>query len=310
MSIAEVTLGTDPEFFVETPDGVLPAFFALGGDVDVTLPFGTAYCDGAAVEMTVDHSGDVATLTSRLGANIAALQAHLDTALSVRSNGYVAPWFIDQLPEQVGKRASLQVLGCDRDMRVYPWAEEIERPDPKTYPWRTVGGHIHIGIGQEAIQNLALVNFTVAFCDLLIGTAGTYLCDEQESRDRKRLYGKAGTIRLKAYGAIEYRPLPAKALVSTSDLAFHMFSLAQKIGWFTRSAFAAMGVEGLLDLAGGYEAILAASTAIDIHDVAQCRAIQQAVAQRLDALPESPHVGMHVAALQQLCLPPSFQVRW
>lgn len=309
MSLLDVTLGTDPEFFVERTTGVIPAFYALGGDRDIALPFGEAYCDGAAVEMTVEHANDPAIMAMRLGANIRALRTLVDGDLTVRSNGFVAQQYIDALSPDYGKRASLQILGCDRDVRVYPWAKDIERPDPKTYPWRTLGGHVHIGVGKTAITNLTQVNYTVALCDALMGTAGTYLCDEQESRDRKKLYGKSGTIRLKEYGAIEYRALPAKALASTPGLAVHMFSLAQKIGWLV-GAVMHEGASALLDLLGGYDTMFAVSTAIDEHDVPACRSFQREIVKRVDAHAQAPNLGAHVLAIQSMQLPVNFGLEW
>lgn len=312
-NLANISLGTDPELFVENEDGsVLPAYFAIGGDVDIALPYGKAYCDGAAVEFTVDPSNDPYEITQRLGANIRALQAAIGKPITSRSNGFVAQHYIDALPESYGKRASLQILGCDADVRVYDWAQPIQRPNPKFYNYRTLGGHIHIGVGTQVLNDIPLVTFTTAAADLMLGTAGTYLCDEPESRDRKKLYGKSGTIRIKEYGAIEYRPLPSKVLTSNAAIAYHCFALAQKVGWFvgeflnrTENDYIA-----LLALLGGVEKLQALTTAIDEHDVKACRKMQLEAAQAFDAINYSPGFLPHVESMLAMELPDNFQLEW
>ncbi len=312
LDLDTITIGTDPEFFVEDQAGhVIPAYVALDGDRDVTLPFGVAYPDGAAIEMTVEYDTRPVHIAEKLGENIRAVQHHLGHPLSVRSNGYVAQHYIDMLTPAYGKRASLQVLGCKRDKRVYPWAAPIERPDPRTYEWRTLGGHIHIGVGKRVTKNMALVQFAVAMLDTLIGTAGTYLCDEQESRDRKLLYGKSGTIRITDYGAIEYRSLPSKALTSSYDLAFHMFSLAQKACFFALNVFGTTkDFHGLYTLLGGSDRMRQVSEAIDAHDVATCRAMQLHAASEYDRNSHSPGFMAHIEAMQAMTLPANFSMEW
>ncbi len=312
MNIDTISLGTDPEFFIEHKDtSIIPAFFALHGDRDVDLPHGHAYPDGAAIEMTVDYDHSPACLAEKLGNNVRVLQELLGQKLTVRSNGYVAQKYIDELPEAFGKRASLQILGCSKDCRVYPWAEPIKRPDPRTYPYRCIGGHIHIGVGREVTRNEPLVSYIVALCDVLLGTAGTYLADDQESRDRKKLYGKSGTIRIKEYGAIEYRTLPAKALASNYTTAYHMFALAQKAAWFAQAAVQNdESMTALHDLVNGTAHMRSVSTAIDDHEVRLCRTYQMAAAVQFDAVDYSPGFMEHVSALQCVQLPKDFSVEW
>jgi hypothetical protein len=104
----------------------------------------------------------------------------------------------------------------------------IDRPDPKTFTLRTSGGHIHMGIG-AMVEDYGAVCFLTALLDRVLGTSATVLCGSSaEYQRRMELYGRAGTIRLKRnISVLEYRVLPAMALIPNPDHALLMFTAAQ-----------------------------------------------------------------------------------
>jgi len=275
-----ISLGSDPEVFAKDSSGkFIPAYYALGGDVDVELGDGdNAYCDGAAVEFTVKFDYDPAIIARRTMDHLRKIDEHLrntsGTRVSLQSQADFKE-FIPKLPMSLGKRASLQILGCDADTVVFDWVHPIEKPDPRRYPYRTLGGHIHVGVGTEAILNIEVIQYIVAGFDMLLGTAATYLSDDQYSRDRKKLYGKSSTIRVKdSYGAIEYRTLPAKALVHDQTTAEMFFSLAKKSAYNVLHGIDKFGAYDMFDKLGGIDIIQATTAAINDHNVGDCRELQ------------------------------------
>lgn len=281
------TLGSDPEIFaVRRDNGIIePAFVALGGDLDLMLPYGTAYCDGAAIEFTVQPTDEPNEVVYRIWDNLHAIQNHLPNhRLSLKSNADIGA-FIPMLDESYGKRASLQILGCQKDQRVYDWVKEIERPDPKVYPYRTIGTHIHIELGAYS-KDWALVQFITAFLDAIIGTAGVYVLEgDQAAKDRNILYGKAGTIRVKekdadGYDGLEYRCLPTHAVLCNVDASIAFFTAAQQTAARVIDIFERDGYSELLKRLGGVEQLKYMTQAIDEQSM-ECFDIQSAIANNI-----------------------------
>src|SRR6185369_16518897 len=156
----------------------------------------------------------------------------------VNPRAFVDQRFIDMLPEdKYGKKGSLQVLGCDPDFNVYS-LDVPDKPDPKTHNFRTSGGHIHLGVGHAFVHDHTAVTYLGALLDQTLGAIGTALCDSKEAAQRLEQYGWAGMVRTnKKIGTLEYRTLPAQALVQTPELALLMFSAAQAVGSFASSLF-------------------------------------------------------------------------
>lgn len=73
-------------------------------------------------------------------------------------------------------------------------------------PFRTVGGHIHMGDTDGPLQNGMLVPYIVKMMDLFVAVPELFFNKDKTSRDRRSVYGIAGTHRQPEYG-VEYRPL-------------------------------------------------------------------------------------------------------
>lgn len=256
-----VLLGTDPEFFVESPNpqvliaknlfpdarGALPAYFAMGledpKDCRRTLPHGVLMPDGLALEFTVDPDNNPAIMVERMRQNIIATRdivAQFQGTLSVCPRIYVDQRYIDALPVKYGKACSLQLLGCDPDICAYGW-ELPKKPDPKTHNFRTSGGHVHFGLGTEFVSDNALVAHFIALCDATLGAATTVLCDSPEALARKEQYGQPGMYRTDhKRGTVEYRTMPAQAF-QTPELAYMIFSKAAELGDWASDLFNRQG---------------------------------------------------------------------
>jgi hypothetical protein len=90
------------------------------------------------------------------------------------------------------------VFGCEPDYDAWKRIEN-KKPISKDETLRTAGGHVHVGTRLnmlELIKNM----------DLRLGVPSILLDDNSASARRRELYGKAGAMRPKPYGA-EYRVL-------------------------------------------------------------------------------------------------------
>lgn len=290
-----IQLGTDPELFGEgclataltdrglpVTDAAVPAFFLMGlqdpTQHTIHLPHGELTPDGLALEFTVNPTSSVDEMIQRIRDNIAATKVFTDKLggkLSVNPRIYVDPRYIERLPESYGKACSLQILGCDPDFCVYDHIEVPHKPNPKKHPYRTSGGHIHLGLGKAFVSDRAMIAYTILMLDATIGAASTILCDSEEAYQRKEQYGLPGMYRVdERRGTLEYRTLPAQALIQTPALARLMFTKAAEIGNRLYDLFIAEGPPAVIDdvvkRTGGLEQGFELARYIRDHDIPGC----------------------------------------
>lgn len=292
-----ITLGTDPEIFavnadptilaqknLPVVDSAIPAWYILGltnpEAHTIALPDGELGPDGLALEFTTRVSADPRTMVEYIRNNLLATKQYADTfgaTLSVAPRAYVHQAFIDMLPKEYGKASSLQVLGCDPDYCIYDHIKIPEKPDPRTFNYRTSGGHIHVGIG-ELTKNRLIVNYIIAALDATIGCASKVLCSSEEAKLRQQMYGMPGMLRTDhRRGTIEYRTLPAQALIQTPELCERMFTVASKVTGLIVGTFNDTGVGGVMELMaksiGDLETIFKRAEMIKDHNIEACRAM-------------------------------------
>ena len=287
-----ITIGTDPEFFVENIDtkqlidfgvnsiSAVPAFYALGirdpNNPKIKLPAGEVTPDGLAVEFTVMPTSDIRKMLEYLRLNIVATSRLLTCGeLTVNPRAYVDQKFIDSLTEEFGKACSLQVLGCDPDYNVYGM-DIPDKPNPKKHNYRTSGGHIHLEVGKEFIKDQAAVCYLVAMLDNTLGSIGTFWCSSYEARLRKEQYGYPGMVRTNPkLGTLEYRTLPSQALVQTPAKAKIMFSIAQRIGTWCHDIFYTEPnqqkvIADFANVVGEFDDVMSVATNIVNHNTDAC----------------------------------------
>jgi hypothetical protein len=329
------TLGTDPELVAVSQNSAvldslsipqfllhkpIPAYYALGV-VDPLrpkqqLPYGEITPDGMAVEFTVHPTPSVDTMIEQLRGNLRTTRDMLTRTgctISLEPHFETHPWYIEQFPEEYGPACSLQLLGCAPDVCIYPDVELASRPDPREYHWRTSGGHIHVQIGQDMVQDHAAQAYVVAAMDMLLGTATTYLCTSPQAYDRKKLYGQAGMMRSNmALGTIEYRTLTAQALMQTETLARMMFTGAQQVCNLLMDIYASMSqpeaIREFISLLGSYGNIVnTVVPAINTHDVSASRSVQEDFGNRLSKYSIITDI---IHQLQSYEMPQDFDLHW
>lgn len=325
-----ISLGTDPELVGIARDaeklramGVdprmvnlpIPGYFGLPVKdplhPDIELPFGQLRPDGMAFEFTVHPTDDVTEMVRRIKENIkATAQLAYDKSgaeLSVAPKFHTDLYWIERLPVSYGSACSLQELGCAPDFNAYE-LDVPAKPDPRVCTYRTSGGHIHFGnLGQMA-EDDAAVTFISAALDALIGTAGTYLCTSTEAYERKHMYGQAGMLRTKPdKGLLEYRTLPAQALVQTPDLARMMFTAGQSVLSWMHDVYTSMDQLSAIRLfrthIGNFDQMCDTASHINSHTVDECRKIQARIAARLSSFVNIEHV---VNEMQAYTMPVDF----
>jgi hypothetical protein len=298
----------------------IPAFYGLQiQDPEqplIELSHGKLGPDGMAAEFTLTPTNDVDQIIEYLRTNLREtrdIAARSGSGLSLEPHFHTDPYYINLLPVSYGDACSLQVLGCAPDSCVYYSIELPDRPDPRTYPFRTSGGHIHVQVGREILADRAATAYTVAAMDFILGAAATYLCTSKQAYDRKRLYGSAGMIRSNhELGTVEYRTLPAQALIQTEQVARLMFTAAQEVCATMMEVYESSSQPDAIgyfaDRFGSYEDIVTSIVpAINAHNVDECRRLQENTANRLS---EYATITAVVDKLQRYALPADFDLHW
>lgn len=103
-----------------------------------------------------------------------------------------------------------RILGCSPSLNAYD--EHIEMPDPTTYPYRSAGGHIHIGFvykdGKDPVRDLLKgdLKTVVKVLDIIVGNTCILIDRDEGNIERRKAYGRAGEYRKPPHG-LEYRVL-------------------------------------------------------------------------------------------------------
>lgn len=125
-----------------------------------------------------------------------------------------------------------RISGCDPEWDVYtlqclfPPDSEVDMIDGyyqfKT-PFRSAGGHIHLG--SESLQDPMNLFSTIRMMDLFIGMPSLFLDHDKTSKDRRKIYGHAGSHRVPDHG-LEYRAL-GNFWFSSPDLFSLIYDLSE-----------------------------------------------------------------------------------
>lgn len=218
-------IGCDPELFVANHRGKFVSVhdFLPGTKSDPSfVDKGAVQADGTAAEFNIipaesaeEFSENIRTVLTQLQ-NIIKLH---NPKLSLR----VVP--TATFDKRYFKKLPIEALrfGCDPDRNAYT-TEYL--PPQTTEPFRTGGGHIHIGWGagydpNESAHVFDCIEATKQLDAVLYPLSLLWDSDTK----RRTLYGKIGSFRAKPYG-VEYRPL-SNAWVADPDLHLWIFEAAR-----------------------------------------------------------------------------------
>lgn len=213
-----VTLGADPEFFLETkakgklvpsqgrvegtkqePHVISPAKVLKVAGYSTGVGNYAVQRDNVAVEYNIPYTGSKASWERQIKAGLAL--AFEEIPYSKRRNLKISHKASAHFPEKYLEHEEAKYFGCEPDYNAWTVSENVMDKTSVDPTLRTVGGHVHIGYLSENpnLNPLALVRML----DVYLGVPSIFLDDDNE---RRLLYGKAGAYRPVPYG-IEYRTL-------------------------------------------------------------------------------------------------------
>lgn len=192
-----ITLGADPEFFLEYQGKIRPVVGKLGGTKTNPIPVGVwgIQEDNVAAEFNIPPTTAPIGFSSAIkgGIEVVLRRVKEKTTMTYQPSLKASHHFDDaDLTTDQAK-----TFGCEPDMNAWTMFENSFEGKGNT-DLRTCGGHIHVG-GIEDMDVYAVVRAM----DLFLGVPSVLLDVDTE---RRSLYGNAGAFRRKPYG-VEYRVL-------------------------------------------------------------------------------------------------------
>ena len=200
------TIGCDPEFFLKSDKGYVSSVGIVEGTKDEPLQLGGGAFvmqDNVAIEFGMPPAGSEDEWLKNLSSAYVELEQYLPEHLRLDCTPSA------EFPETELQTPEACEFGCDPDYNA--WTKKMNQPPRATKTnFRSCGGHIHVGFveGTKAdflLNRMGKAN-TIRMMDAFHGVTSIILDDSPESRDRRRLYGKAGCYRETDYG-VEYRTL-------------------------------------------------------------------------------------------------------
>lgn len=193
------TFGSDPEFMISRCDELVSAISLLPKKESAISKNGSQfYYDNVLAEIAVKPSK---TKDEAL--------ANIHNALQNLSKLVNPSRFIirasDKYPSKQLADKNARIAGCNPEWDVYslrcvlPPEEVIAKTD-----FRTAGGHIHIGGG--GLDDPMKTFDVIRMMDLFLGIPAVFIDTDKSSKDRRKIYGHAGSHRATDYG-FEYRAL-------------------------------------------------------------------------------------------------------
>jgi hypothetical protein len=199
------TFGADPELFVKNDKGEIVCADMIPGTKDEPYPVehGAVQRDGFAAEYNIDPCSTFEEWNRNHKAVQGQLQAMLPKGyelVALPSHRFSKEAF-DAAPD------CAKELGCQPDWNA--WTVSLNPPPrlPDDPTLRCTGGHLHVGWGND-IDTTDLQHMMNGF-DLtkqMDWFLGAWSVKHDPDVTRRRLYGKAGSCRIKPYG-VEYRVL-------------------------------------------------------------------------------------------------------
>lgn len=204
--INNISIGADPELFIENKDGkIISAEGMIGGTKDepklISEEGHAIQEDNVMVEFNIPPSHSEDDFVS----NLDFVESYLTTLLTLKDGCKLNYSASSELDPTYLQTPQAMMFGCEPDFNVY-LKEPNSSPDSNTN-LRTCGGHIHVGYDNPTIPVSELIVYAM---DITLGLPSIHLDSDDR---RKEMYGLAGCFRFKDYG-LEYRSLSNFWLIS------------------------------------------------------------------------------------------------
>lgn len=216
--MAKFSFGADPEFMIIDTNGKYrSAIGIVKGNKENKVSLGNehyAFYDNVLAEVNIKASHSKTETIKNFGDCFKRL------ANLIGNNFRILPQASHTYDIKECQHPDAQVFGCDPEFSIYNKDENgclIRVEPPVSTPdntFRSGGGHIHVGHpvclpwdGGNPIRVVELL-------DCYVGIAAVCMDHDPTSAARRKLYGGAGTHRLKLEYGVEYRSLSNFWLVS------------------------------------------------------------------------------------------------
>lgn len=197
-----ITVGCDPEIFVQQGGKNVSAHGLIPGTKEAPhkVRYGAVQVDGMALEFNIDPASSPDLFRRNIRRVMEQLAAMLpEHDFAINPIAHFDPEYMRSQPEEALE------LGCEADYNAYT-GQANDRPNGDV-PYRTAGGHVHIGWGQDLpVDHPDHVEACQMICrelDFMLGLPSLFWDEDDE---RRSLYGAPGAFRPKSYG-VEYRSL-------------------------------------------------------------------------------------------------------
>lgn len=195
--VKNVTLGADPELFLEKDGEVISAEGLIGGTKEEPKAISDeGHCiqeDNVMIEFNIPASRTAVDFRNNINFvkdYLVALAKIQGGKLNFSASAELAPKYL--------KTEQAMLFGCDPDFSVHLKAQNT--PPESTGTLRTCGGHIHIGYENPEQETSEKIIYAM---DFVLGLESINLDPDDR---RREMYGNAGCFRFKKYG-VEYRTL-------------------------------------------------------------------------------------------------------
>ena len=192
------SIGTDPEFMLSKNNHFFSAIGIVPGTKEERYEIGKHefYYDNVLAECAIAPSYSKKEFIKNIGE---ALRSYAKLVSPYKLVAQAS----QRYPSKELEHPEAKKIGCDPEDCVY-LMRTLKPPQDgfQNSTLRTSGGHVHLG-SDVAIEN---AYFVVRMLDLFIGLPSIFIDHDTTSKERRKLYGKAGRCRLPAWG-VEYRTL-------------------------------------------------------------------------------------------------------
>lgn len=195
----EFTFGTDPEFMVSRWDDLQSAIPLLPRKEQALSRNGSRfYYDNVLAEIAVKPAENRLQAITNIKESLQNLSKLLSPAiLTIKA---AAKYPAKQLEDKDAK-----IAGCNPEWDAYSLRCVLPPEDViAKSAFRTAGGHIHIGA--EDMRDPINALHAIRMMDLFIAVPSLFIDTDETSKDRRKVYGHAGSHRATDYG-FEYRAL-------------------------------------------------------------------------------------------------------
>ncbi len=201
-------IGCDPELMIcdKVSGGLKSAIRILKGRKDSPEDIkggGKVHSDNVNLEFNIPPSDSASEFISNMKMALSESKRLAGTTnnLIVRASA--------NFPENELSDPEAREFGCEPDFNAWLVQQNEMSKSAADSPFRTCGGHIHIGYtekSREVLESFEGKIRTIKAMDAVLGILSIVLDTDPTSMERRMLYGGAGAHRPKDYG-VEYRAI-------------------------------------------------------------------------------------------------------